>query len=84
VLVQESIISRKGERMIYDNMTLAFFQLGPAELIVIGILGVLIFGHRLPDVGRSLGKGIIEFKKGIKGIENEIDQAEDDTNKKKE
>jgi len=70
--------------MSYDNLTLAFFQLGPTELIVIGVLGVLIFGHRLPDVGRSLGKGIIEFKKGIKGIENDIDQAEDEASKKKE
>ena len=40
-------------------------------LLVVGI-GVLLFGKRLPEVGRSLGKGIVEFKKGLKGLEDEI------------
>jgi sec-independent protein translocase protein TatA len=43
------------------------------EWIVLLVLGLLIFGRRLPEVGRSLGRGIIEFKKGIKGIEEEIE-----------
>ncbi len=41
-------------------------------LIVAGI-GILLFGKRLPEVGRSLGKGIVEFKKGLKGLEDEVD-----------
>jgi sec-independent protein translocase protein TatA len=41
-------------------------------LIVVGI-GILLFGKRLPEVGRSLGKGIVEFKKGLKGLEDEVD-----------
>ena len=41
------------------------------ELIVIFAIGVLLFGKRLPEVGKSLGKGITEFKKGLKGIEDE-------------
>jgi sec-independent protein translocase protein TatA len=36
-------------------------------------VGVLLFGRRLPEVGRYLGKGIVEFKKGLKGLEDEID-----------
>ncbi len=55
---------------------------GPTELIVIGLVAVLLFGNRLPDVGRSLGKGIIEFKKGIKGINEEIDEAASKGDKK--
>ncbi len=51
------------------------FGLGPWEIAVILVVGLLIFGNRLPDVGRSLGKSIVEFKKGIKGVENEIDSA---------
>jgi len=43
------------------------------EWLVIGIIAVILFGKRLPEVGRSLGKGIIEFKKGLKGIEEDID-----------
>ena len=48
---------------------------GPAEWIVIGAIALLLFGKRLPEVGRSLGKGIVEFKKGLKGIEEEVETA---------
>ncbi len=51
------------------------FGLGPTEMVIIGVVAVLLFGKRLPDVGRSLGKGIMEFKKGIRGVEDELDKA---------
>lgn len=52
---------------------LAFFgSIGYQELIIIAVIGLLIFGKRLPEVGRSLGKGIVEFKKGLAGIEDEV------------
>lgn len=51
--------------------TLAISMPGLTEWIIIGALGLLIFGKRLPEVGRSLGKGIVEFKKGLKGIEDD-------------
>jgi len=46
---------------------------GGGEWIILLVLGLLIFGRRLPEVGRSLGKGIVEFKKGIKGIEDDVE-----------
>ena len=46
---------------------------GFMEMAIILFVGVLIFGRKLPDVGRSLGKGIVEFKKGLKGLEDEIE-----------
>ena len=51
-----------------------FFGLpiGGMELVIIGIVGVLLFGKRLPEVGRSLGKGLVEFKKGMKGVEDDL------------
>jgi sec-independent protein translocase protein TatA len=52
---------------------LAFGLPGGSEWIILLVLGLLIFGRRLPEVGRSLGKGIVEFKRGIKGIEDEIE-----------
>ena len=48
---------------------------GPPEMLIILVIAVLLFGKRLPEVGRSLGKGLVEFKKGIHGIEEEIESA---------
>jgi sec-independent protein translocase protein TatA len=49
------------------------FGLGTQEMLVLMVIGVLLFGRKLPEVGRYLGKGIVEFKKGIKGLEDDID-----------
>ena len=57
------------------DVTFAFFSPGPTEMLIIGAIAVLLFGKRLPEVGRSLGKGIVEFKKVIHGIEDDIDSA---------
>lgn len=48
-------------------------NLGASEIIVLVIIGVLLFGRKLPDVGRYLGKSIVEFKKGVKGLEDDLD-----------
>jgi sec-independent protein translocase protein TatA len=37
------------------------------ELTVVGLIVLLLFGTRLPSVMRSLGVGVTEFKKGLKG-----------------
>lgn len=42
------------------------------EWLILLALGLLIFGKRLPEVGRSIGKAIVEFKKGVKNIDDEI------------
>lgn len=60
---------------VFDNATLAFAFPGTWEWLVLLIIGLLIFGRRLPEVGRSLGQGIVEFKRGIKGIDDEIQEA---------
>ena len=53
---------------------LAFIgSLGPAEMLFVGVIALLLFGKKLPEVARSLGKGVIEFKKGLRGIEDDID-----------
>lgn len=54
------------------------FGVGPQEMMIIGVVAVLLFGKRLPEVGRSLGKGLVEFKKGLHGIEDEIKSATSD------
>lgn len=51
------------------------FNLSPQELLVVGIIAILLFGNRLPSVMRSLGKGMMEFQKGLKGVKDEFDSA---------
>jgi sec-independent protein translocase protein TatA len=48
------------------------FGIGTPEMIIFGIIAVILFGGRLPSVARSLGKSIIEFKKGMSDLENEV------------
>jgi sec-independent protein translocase protein TatA len=57
------------------NPLFGLFNLGAQEMIVLLVIGVLLFGRKLPEVGRYLGKGIVEFKKGMKGLEDEIDSS---------
>lgn len=47
-------------------------NVGWNEMLVIGVILLLLFGRRLPEVGRSLGQGIVEFKKGLKDVTDDI------------
>ncbi len=49
---------------------------GPWELIIVGGIAFLFFGNRLPSMMRSLGSGIVEFKKGMSGEAEEESKAE--------
>jgi sec-independent protein translocase protein TatA len=49
----------------------AIIGLGPVEIAVVALVVLLLFGNRLPSVMRSMGKGIVEFKKGVAGIEDD-------------
>ena len=48
---------------------------GAPEMLVIAAVALLFFGRRLPDVARSMGKSIVEFKKGLKDVKDDIDTA---------
>ena len=60
---------------------LAFWTPGPVELIVILVIAVLLFGRRLPEIARGLGKSLTEFKKGVKEAQNEVEDTVDDVAK---
>jgi sec-independent protein translocase protein TatA len=51
---------------------LAFLPtIGLPELVIIGGIVLLLFGTRLPGVMRSLGRGVVEFKKGLSGADDD-------------
>lgn len=58
---------------------LALFNFSPTEIIVIGLIAVLLFGKRLPEVGRSIGQGLVEFKKGLAGVKDDVKDAVEGT-----
>jgi sec-independent protein translocase protein TatA len=46
--------------------------LNTTTIIILLIVGILLFGRRLPEVGKTLAKGIREFQNGMRGVEDEV------------
>jgi len=53
---------------------LAIFGVGESELIVIMLVALIVFGGKLPEVARSLGKSLSEFKRSIRGFQDEMER----------
>ncbi len=60
-------------------------NIGPGEIILIAVVVLLLFGaKKLPEIGKSIGKGINEFKKGIRSGDADADApARQEKSKKK-
>ena len=56
-------------------MLLAIIGIGPLELVIVMVIILLLFGNRLPSLMRSMGQGLVEFKKGMQGIEARTEGA---------
>lgn len=77
MLSVEIIFGAKSMTLLHTDilaLTLAWGFSG-WELGVLLVLGLLIFGRRLPELGRSVGKTIVEFKKGLAGIESDVNSS---------
>jgi sec-independent protein translocase protein TatA len=49
--------------------------LGIQELIIVGVVALLLFGKRLPEVARNLGKSYNEFRRGLQDIQSHMSDA---------
>ncbi len=60
-------------------------RIGPTELLVIMGLVLLVFGpKKLPEIGRSFGKGLKEFRQATKEIKESVDVGDGESVSKKE
>lgn len=48
------------------------FNFGPSQIVILLLVGVILFGGRLPEVGRTLAKSLREFRNAWNGIEDEV------------
>ncbi|MDR1096498.1 MAG: twin-arginine translocase TatA/TatE family subunit [Tannerella sp.] len=63
------------------NYLLFLQNFGGPEIIIIAIVILLLFGgKKIPELMKGLGKGIKNFKEGVKGIENDINADDTTTN----
>ncbi|WP_166830927.1 Sec-independent protein translocase subunit TatA/TatB [Thalassoroseus pseudoceratinae] len=49
-----------------------FGGIGPMEMMIVAVIGLLLFGKRLPEVAKSMGQGLREFKSGMSGFQDEV------------
>lgn len=51
------------------------------EAIFAAMIGLLLFGSKLPDVGRSLGRSLLEFKKGMTGLQEGLQNSDSEASR---
>ena len=65
------VIVKKESQM---NPVFAFFEgmFAPSHIIIVLVVGVLVFGKRLPDIGGYLGRAIVSFRNSVRGLEEDL------------
>ncbi|MEO8496534.1 MAG: twin-arginine translocase TatA/TatE family subunit [Planctomycetota bacterium] len=54
----------------------AFMGMGMQELMIVGVVAVLLFGKRLPEVAKSLGQSYSQFRKGLNDLQSSINYTD--------
>ncbi|MDR2120169.1 MAG: twin-arginine translocase TatA/TatE family subunit [Tannerella sp.] len=64
------------------NQLLFLGSLGTSEIIIIAIIILLLFGgKKIPELMKGIGKGVKNFKEGVKGIEDDVKLDDSDSSK---
>ena len=65
--LDREVVFQQGEsrQSMYGMSYLGFLNFGPQELIIFGVVAILLFGKKLPDVARRVGGSYREFRKGL-------------------
>ena len=67
----------RAARTVTEATKETMFNIGPQEMFILFLIIILLFGaKRIPEIGRSIGRGIQEFKKGMREVEAEINAPE--------
>ena len=61
--------------VVSDFVLFAFWSPGPAEMMVLAVVALLLYGGNLPEVARSWGKSFAEFRRGLSGFQSELNQV---------
>ncbi len=59
-----------------------FGGFSPLHWLVIGVVALLLFGNRLPEVARSMGRAFNEFKRGLREVEDDLEKPRSGGNEK--
>ena len=57
------------------------FGLGLPELVIVGVIAVMLFGKRLPEVARSFGQSYHQFRAGLNDIQAEVNRAKEEVDR---
>ncbi len=62
--------------LMYDRALLAFgFSPGPPEMLLLLVIALLLYGGKLPEMARTWGKTLAEFRRSLSGIQREFNDA---------